>query len=244
MGKKVWEFRLDDGKHTVALEHGHFSGRRSIAVDGRLIISTGGNILDSGSEHHFQVSGVPCVLRITSGFRFKYELYVDRKPVNGENARQIRWMRNGLGVLHIYVRALLYSYILLFCFVLPLGVSVAGILVLLEGEVGWPAFIMVILPLLLISFFLHFTRRRGFWKVFRDVFSRRTKVMGRVSMKRTKVTSAPVYTTTEHFITVEHTSFPVFGKIYDWLWKGDTVVVYYWPHSRTVAWVEKVSGEI
>ena len=150
MGKKAWEFRLDDGKHTVALEHGYFSGRRSIAVDGRLIISTGRNIVDSGSEHHFKVFGVPCVLRITSGFRFKYELYVDSKPVNGENARQ---MRNGLGVLHIYVKALLYSYILLFCFVLPLGVSVVGILVLLEGDVGWPAFIMVILPLLLISFF-------------------------------------------------------------------------------------------
>ena len=81
MAKKVWVFRLEDGNHTVELEHGHWSGKRKIIVDG-VPLESSRKIIDRGSVHHFQVSGSPCVLHIESGgFTFRYNLYVDGKLV-------------------------------------------------------------------------------------------------------------------------------------------------------------------
>lgn len=81
MARKVWVFRLDDGNHTVELEHAHWSGRREIIVDG-IPLESSRKIIDTGSVHHFQVSGAPCVLHIKAGaFTFRYNLYVDGKPV-------------------------------------------------------------------------------------------------------------------------------------------------------------------
>ena len=81
MANKVWVFPLDDGDHTVELEHGHWSGKREITVDG-VPLESSRNIIDTGSVHHFQVSGAPCVLHIrASAFSYKYSLYVDGKPV-------------------------------------------------------------------------------------------------------------------------------------------------------------------
>ena len=82
MGKKVWTFTLKDGNHTVELEHGYFSGKRIINVDGVEVErrpATWGS--DEGSDEHFQVAGVSCVLKIRPDWRFltakfKYELYV------------------------------------------------------------------------------------------------------------------------------------------------------------------------
>lgn len=34
MARKVWTFELEDGSHSVELEHGYFSGERKIRVDG------------------------------------------------------------------------------------------------------------------------------------------------------------------------------------------------------------------
>ena len=162
-------------------------------------------------------------------------------------ARQIRRIRNGLGVMHIYFKALLYSYSLLFVLV---GVSViAGISSSIVGQgrppeegVWWFPFIAVFLALFSYGALYYFTRRRKFWAIFRDVFSKPTKVRGRVTDKQIETTSGQ-YTTIEHLITLSGDSgtFPVFGKIYDWLWRGDEVVVCCWPRSRTVAWVERVS---
>ena len=81
MAKKVWTFKLDDGNHVVQLEHGWFSGKREIIVDG-VPLESSTKIWDTGSVHQFQVSGVPCVLRIKGGaFTFKHELYVNGKLV-------------------------------------------------------------------------------------------------------------------------------------------------------------------
>ena len=44
MHKKLWEFPLGDRKHTVLLEHGYFSGKRKITVDGRVIIRSGSGL--------------------------------------------------------------------------------------------------------------------------------------------------------------------------------------------------------
>ena len=82
MAKKVWTFKLEDGNHVVELEHGYWSGKRDIIVDG-VPLESSSKIWDTGSVHHFKVSGVPCVLRIKGGvISFKYDLYVDEKLVN------------------------------------------------------------------------------------------------------------------------------------------------------------------
>jgi hypothetical protein len=81
MAKKVWSFELADGYHTVRLDHGFLDGRREITVDG-IPLETSSRILDTGSVHHFEVSGVPCVLHIKrKAFSLDSKLYVNRKPV-------------------------------------------------------------------------------------------------------------------------------------------------------------------
>ena len=98
MAKKVWSFELADGHHTVELGHGLWSGKREITVDG-VIVERSRKFWDFGSAHHFEVSGVPCVLHIKAkwGAAIKaglpnndsdyfdkpmdYQLYVDGKLV-------------------------------------------------------------------------------------------------------------------------------------------------------------------
>lgn len=81
MAKKVWDFRLQDGNHTVELQHGHWRGKKEITVDG-VTVESSRKFIETGSMHHFQVSGVPCVLQIKAGgFTFQCHLYVDGKPV-------------------------------------------------------------------------------------------------------------------------------------------------------------------
>ncbi len=118
MAKKVWTFTLRDRRHTVELDHGYLSGKTCITVDGEQIERS--RKIGTGSVHNFQVSGVPCVLEIIeSGIRFNYELFVDGNHVYAEDAHQVRRTRNGLGALHIYFRATLYSYLLLFVAGIP-----------------------------------------------------------------------------------------------------------------------------
>ena len=89
MVKKVWTFTLKDGNHTVELEHGIFSSKRIITVDGVEIRRSPAKIelnpyaMDwhFGSDHHFRVAGVLCLLKIRVdwrflGFKYKYELDV------------------------------------------------------------------------------------------------------------------------------------------------------------------------
>ncbi len=159
-------------------------------------------------------------------------------------ARQVRRMRNGLGVFHIYFRALLYSYLLFF--VLVFALVIAGVSAGIMGQgsppeegVWWFPFIVVFLVLLSYGALYYFTRRRKFWAIFRDVFSKRTKLTGQVTGTTSETTSGE-YTTTEHFVIVGGELFSVYGSIYDWLSRGDEVIVSHWPHSKTVAWVKRI----
>jgi len=36
-----WEFDLDDGRHVVEFDHGYFTGKRKITVDGAATIERG-----------------------------------------------------------------------------------------------------------------------------------------------------------------------------------------------------------
>lgn len=81
MAKKVWTFEIEGQRHVVGLEHGYWSGKRDIIIDG-VPFESASKIYDTGSVHHFNISGVPCVLRIKSKLlTFDYELYVGGKKV-------------------------------------------------------------------------------------------------------------------------------------------------------------------
>jgi hypothetical protein len=74
MATKSWLLDLDDGSHTVELDHGAFSGKRTIRVDGR-VVHESTNFLDIGSKHSFEVGGQTFSVQIRSaGFGFRYEL--------------------------------------------------------------------------------------------------------------------------------------------------------------------------
>ena len=79
--RRTWTFELEDGRHVVEIEQGHWSGQRSIKVDGQQIHKSR---KIAGSEHHFDVSGHQCILRIRPGLLgilfgvgFVFELTLD-----------------------------------------------------------------------------------------------------------------------------------------------------------------------
>lgn len=81
MATKVWTFNLSDGQHTVELDHGQWSGKRLIKVDGELVEESQ-KFFDTGSEHRFDISGHSYILRIRPGelgglMGFEFELFVD-----------------------------------------------------------------------------------------------------------------------------------------------------------------------
>ena len=90
MAKKTWTFKLQDGTHTVVLEHGTISGKRAIFIDENkldLPPSEARQFMDSGSTHTFQVSGHDCLVVIsTNGITFSYDFILDGKSLEtGEN---------------------------------------------------------------------------------------------------------------------------------------------------------------
>jgi hypothetical protein len=77
MTKKTWVFDLIDNRHEVILDHGIFSGKREISIDG-VPLESSSKLYDLGSVHKFDVDGYSCVLRIKQKpLSFIYELYVD-----------------------------------------------------------------------------------------------------------------------------------------------------------------------
>jgi len=88
MTKMIWTVDVEDGKHIVELEHGSFSGKRKILVDGKdiqLPKSQTYKLFDYGSKHNFHLSGHECAIKITTenGLSYFYELLVDGKLVDG-----------------------------------------------------------------------------------------------------------------------------------------------------------------
>ena len=81
MRQRSWTFQDDEGKHTVKVEHGYWSGKRIITLDG-VVIHESRKFWDTGSEHRFDAAGRPCVLKIrNSPFHYDYELFVDGRLV-------------------------------------------------------------------------------------------------------------------------------------------------------------------
>ena len=81
MTNKIWEFELEGRMHKVELEHGYWSGKKTIKVDGKVIINTSWNLFDTGGEYRFKIDDHPSIVRIrvqTLGFSSCiYELFID-----------------------------------------------------------------------------------------------------------------------------------------------------------------------
>jgi hypothetical protein len=86
MAQRVWTIELEDGRHTVQLDHGYISGKRRISVDGRQIEETAraqDALFDIGSSHTFSIGAHRCTVVIRSkwGLAYEYDLLVDGRSV-------------------------------------------------------------------------------------------------------------------------------------------------------------------
>lgn len=81
MANKAWTVDLEDGRHTVELEHAYLAGKRVIFVDGQEVVRAQ-SLLDFGSDHPIRIGTHPALVRIsTNGLTFRYDLAVDGRSV-------------------------------------------------------------------------------------------------------------------------------------------------------------------
>lgn len=80
MTTKVWQISLDGKVHEIKLEHGYFSGKRVILLDG-IEIYSGSRFIDYCGMYPFTIDNIPCSVRIqTNGITFTYDLFVRDIP--------------------------------------------------------------------------------------------------------------------------------------------------------------------
>ncbi len=77
--RHFWRFELEDGVHYVELDHGFWSGRREVFLDGHRIALVPRNLLDWGGEHEFTVCGHTCSAQVKyfGGIEFTYRFSLD-----------------------------------------------------------------------------------------------------------------------------------------------------------------------
>lgn len=87
MAKKNWTLQLEDGRHTVELDHGALSGKRRISLDGQ-VVEESQKTIDIGSQHTFSLDSHECTVVIrTNGLGFSYDLLLDGLPLEKRSAR-------------------------------------------------------------------------------------------------------------------------------------------------------------
>ena len=75
---KTWNFALHGQLHTLILEHGIFSRKRAIVLDGQLLEHIPRNLIDFGSRHEYHMGSHSLVVVIRWKFvGFAYDLLVD-----------------------------------------------------------------------------------------------------------------------------------------------------------------------
>ncbi|MBA7482141.1 hypothetical protein ES707_17623 [subsurface metagenome] len=149
-------------------------------------------------------------------------------------------MINGLGILNIYLKALWSAFLLI---LVPLGLAVLITwTALFDKDWDIVIFASILWPALCV--WLVFGGAWP-WDIWKDIFIGRTTVEGQVTGFGSETTTSQDGTWKEYYIYVKHNSrrstFRLSKGIHNWLTKGDTVAVHYWPHSGTVASVEKLN---
>jgi len=86
MAGKSWTVAVGRRSHTVEVKRKPWLAIGEIKVDGEVVAMFPAKSLSISlfgqREQQFEISGVPCVLKISPGMiNYGYELYVDGKPV-------------------------------------------------------------------------------------------------------------------------------------------------------------------
>lgn len=64
MATREWNLETSEAVRTIRLQHGYWSGRVVITVDGESLFERSFKLCDYGLEHAFTIDGTPCVIRI------------------------------------------------------------------------------------------------------------------------------------------------------------------------------------
>jgi hypothetical protein len=92
MGSRRWEVELDGRRHEVVVDHGYFSARRRIQVDGASVVDISPDpfnavrLWNTATEHVFSVAGHEAVVRIDptiDNMTYKKFLSIDGRDVDG-----------------------------------------------------------------------------------------------------------------------------------------------------------------
>ena len=77
-----WKWIDHIGSHTVHLEHDVFTGRRLIAVDGKVIFTKAYTLLDTTSSHTVMCGSTKCVIRVVESAEngYGYALLLNDQP--------------------------------------------------------------------------------------------------------------------------------------------------------------------
>lgn len=84
MTRKHWTVEIDGAQHTVEFDHGDWSGKRTLTVDGEILTEDSGGLTDGGDDYPFTLAGKPSVVRLDSqfmGLQRSYTLVVDGKAI-------------------------------------------------------------------------------------------------------------------------------------------------------------------
>jgi hypothetical protein len=78
MAKKIWTVQLADGEHTIQLEHGLFSNKRTISIDGQMAEQGQFSLFDFGGDYPFKIGAHSAMLHMRFGWvRYQYDVSLD-----------------------------------------------------------------------------------------------------------------------------------------------------------------------
>ncbi len=82
MPKKSWVVQLEDGPHTIEMEHNIFSNKRVIRVDGQVVERGKFSAFDFGGDYPFFIGERQAVLHMRmNGVQYKYDISIDGRSV-------------------------------------------------------------------------------------------------------------------------------------------------------------------
>ena len=91
MASRVWRIE-EPSPHVVRVEHGYWSGRVKIWLDGELIYQRDFTLVDYGLDYGFEVDGGEVEVRITCHLLcyYRYHLWLDGEVVEPARDRRLR----------------------------------------------------------------------------------------------------------------------------------------------------------
>lgn len=92
MGSQLWEVDVEGKRHEIVVNHGYFSARRSVLLDGVPVIDirpdpfNAVRFWNTATEHTFRIDGHEAVVRIDptiDNMTYKKFLFIDGRDVDG-----------------------------------------------------------------------------------------------------------------------------------------------------------------